>query len=241
MKTYSAGANGVIFNAMNTTANIIDTLQKNFGDSANISYKEIFRQTQLRETQNELMTTEMTMLEYQAYIWCEIDSIPFHASRPFDEQAITISDKCWERMKNDLDYETRMLDIIRDGRLTADPFFGMGSFGTYSILNFDGGEGCQSNMFSKNFGGSTETASKRFDNESENCFWTNRRKKRQQLLEINEMIHRFKEAQQEFNDKKALAAKLQARGNYDEAGAVLSSGVPASFLLAGLMPSGVSV
>ena len=78
--------------------------------------------------------SEMTMEEYQAYIWDKIEFFPFHPSRPNDEEIIRISDKCWERMKNDSAYEEKMMNMIRDGRQVADPFYGMGSPGAYWVL-----------------------------------------------------------------------------------------------------------
>ncbi|MBQ4421995.1 MAG: hypothetical protein II880_02800, partial [Schwartzia sp.] len=86
-------------------------------------------------------TTEMTMAEYQEYIWEKIDSFPFSQTRPYDEQTIKISEKCWNRMKDDPEYENKMMNIIKDGRQYPDPFFGMGSCGAYEVLDFDGGEG----------------------------------------------------------------------------------------------------
>ena len=125
-------------------------------------------------------TSSMTMEEFQDYIWNRIDSFPFHPTRLLDEEAIHISDRCWKRMKEDAGYEKKMMNLIRDGRNTPDPFFGLGSSGAYSVLEFDGGEGCRSHMWSRNFGGNPVSARARFRRESEGSFWKSRQQRHEQ-------------------------------------------------------------
>ena len=71
-------------------------------------------------------------------------------------------------MKSDPEYEEKMMSIIRDGRMYPDPFFGTGmdTGGVYWVLEFDGGEGCWSHGFGKNFGGSTASAKAQFGRDS---------------------------------------------------------------------------
>ena len=185
------------------------------------------------------MTTEMTMAEYQAYIWNKIDSFPFSQTRPYDEQSIKIRDKCWERMKNDSEYEEKMMNIIKDGRQYPDPFFGMGSCGAYEVLDFDGGEGCLSHTFSKNFGGSKSGASSQFDTESEGSFWSNRRKRRKEWQKQAEQHHLEQKMLMEMETLHVRKARLMAQGKFDEAAGIVGAGVPAEFLLMGLGGMGV--
>ena len=187
------------------------------------------------------MTTEMTMAEYQEYIWEKIDSFPFSPTRPYDEQTIKISEKCWNRMKDDPEYENKMMNIIKDGRQYPDPFFGMGSCGAYEVLDFDGGEGCLSHTFSKNFGGSKLGASNQFDKESEGAFWSNRRKRMKELYKESAERYLRRKMEMQMENLHVRKMRLMAQGKYDAAASVVGTGVPASLLLSGLGGTGIGL
>ena len=186
-------------------------------------------------------TTEMTMAEYQEYIWEKIDSFPFSPTRPYDEQTIKISEKCWNRMKDDPEYEDKMMNIIKDGRQYPDPFFGMGSCGAYEVLDFDGGEGCLSHTFSKNFGGSKLGASNQFDKESEGAFWSNRRKRMKELYKESEERYLRRKMEMQMENLHVRKMRLMAQGKYDAAASVVGAGVPASLLLSGIGGTGTEL
>ena len=186
-------------------------------------------------------TTEMTMAEYQEYIWEKIDSFPFSPTRPYDEQTIKISEKCWNRMKDDSEYEEKMMNIIKDGRQYPDPFFGMGSCGAYEVLDFDGGEGCLSHTFSKNFGGSKLGASNQFDKESEGAFWSNRRKRMKELYKESEERYLRRKMEMQMENLHVRKMRLMAQGKYDAAASVVGAGVPASLLLSGIGGTGTEL
>lgn len=186
-------------------------------------------------------TTEMTMAEYQEYIWEKIDSFPFHPTRPYDEQTIKFSEECWDRMKDDPEYEDKMMNIIKDGRQYPDPFFGMGSCGAYEVLNFDGGEGCLSHTFSKNFGGSKLGASNQFDKESEGAFWSNRRKRMKELYKESEERYLRRKMEMQMENLHVRKMRLMAQGKYDAAASVVGAGVPASLLLSGIGGTGTGL
>ena len=186
-------------------------------------------------------SAEMTMTEYQEYIWEKIDSFPFSPTRPYDEEAIKISEKCWNRMKDDPDYEEKMMNIIKDGRQYPDPFFGMGSVGTYCIMEFDGGEGCLSHTFSKNFGGSKLGASNQFDKESEGAFWSNRRKQMKERYKESEERYLQRKMEMQMENLHVRKMRLMAQGKYDEAASVIGAGLPASLLLSGLGGTGAGL
>ena len=186
-------------------------------------------------------TTEMTMAEYQEYIWEKIDSFPFSPTRPYDEQTIKISEKCWNRMKDDSEYEEKMMNIIKDGRQYPDPFFGMGSCGAYEVLDFDGGEGCLSHTFSKNFGGSKLGASNQFDKESEGAFWSNRRKRMKELYKESEDRYLQRKMEMQMENLHVRKMRLMAQGKYDAAASVVGAGLPASLLLSGIGGTGTEL
>lgn len=227
--------------------NLISTVQKRASNIAsNRSYKDILASIQEKsvsgsnsaENVSETKSpAEMTMEEYQSYIWHKIDSFPFSPTRPFDEETIKIADKCWNRMKADSEYEQKMLDIIREGCQYADPFFGMGTSGTYWVLEFDGGEGCYSHGFSKNFGGSPLGARKQFNKESEGGFWTTRAKKRKLQAELDEKYYEQQNMLKRMGEHRAMLRDIQTRqqGLLHTSSDMPIMGVPAEFLLAGLM------
>ena len=223
---------------------LISGMQKKVSQTAsNLSYKDMLASIQAQaessaENVSETKSTaDMTMEEYQTYIWRKIDSFPFSPTRPFDEETIKISDKCWNRMKSDPEYEKKMMDIIKDGRQYPDPFFGMGSSGAYSVLEFDGGEGCRSHTWSKNFGGSRSGARKQFERESEGGFWTIREKRAKQQAELDAKYYEKKEMYQNIGEHRAMLREMIARqqGLPRSSAEIPIMGVPAEFLLAGLM------
>ena len=180
--------------------------------------------------------TEMTMEEYQAYIWEKIDGFPFHPTRLSDEQTIKIRDKCWERMKSDPEYEDRMMNIIKDGRQHPDPFFDMGSSGTYEVLDFDGGEGCHSHTWSKNYGGNKVGAASRFEKESKDGFWSNHIKRAKQRAELDAKYFAEKRMLEKISEQHAAirAARAKQAGLQHTSSDMPIFGVPAEYLLSGL-------
>jgi len=179
---------------------------------------------------------DMTMEEYQAYIVAKIESFPFSPTRPNDEEIIKVSDKCWERMKSDPEYEEKMMSQIREGRMYPDPFYGMGSPGTYWVLEFDGGEGCYSHAWSKNFGGSPAGARKRFEDAADDAV-TVRTKKRKLQRELDERYYEKQRTIKEMNEQIAVMRSAQRKNALlgdDLLPEMPIMGVPAEFLLAGL-------
>ena len=215
--------------------------------SRKTAYGSSFAQTLVSVTTRETTitvtktTTEMTMTEYQEYIWEKIDSFPFHPTRPYDEETVKISEKCWERMKDDPEYEEKMMNLIKDGRQYPDPFFGMGSSGAYWVLEFDGGEGCLSHGFSKNLGGSKSGASSQFDAESEGGFWSSRRKRMKELYQESEERYLRRKMETQLENLHVRKMRLMAQGKYDEAASVAGTGLPASLLLSGLGGTGTGL
>lgn len=211
---------GVGMNGLNAATDILQSIGQTLSTAtAGLSYKDLLKLMQ--DTGADKLTftaaysaktaTDMTMEEYQSYIHVEISKMPFHPSRPFDEEIINFSDKCWERMKNDHDYEEKMLGIIRDGRQVRDPFFGLGSTGTYWELYFDGGEGCHSHGWSKSFGG-TDHAKKMFDDKAANSFWTSRAERaEEQKLAGERYVAQFRQTQA-MSIRIAMMRQIQISG-----------------------------
>lgn len=80
---------------------------------------------------------DMTMEEYKLFISNLLDRIPFDISRPDDREMISISDKGWEQMKKDPDYEAWILGYTVENRSVRNPFAGWpGMSGTLCIEKF---------------------------------------------------------------------------------------------------------
>ena len=80
---------------------------------------------------------EMTMEEYKSFITGLLNTIPFDSTRLNDREIINISDKGWEQMKNDPEYEAWILGYTVENRSVRNPFAGlMGASGSLSIENF---------------------------------------------------------------------------------------------------------
>lgn len=101
---------------------------------------------------------------------------------------------------------------------------------------FDGGEGCKSRGFSKNFGGNKETASDKFDKESDGGFWSSKRLlKKKMQMEIEQIIHKKRMMIQEINEEVALTREIKMKQSIMENAPELPiTGVPAKYLLANL-------
>ncbi|MBQ9480198.1 MAG: hypothetical protein IJU71_11685 [Selenomonadaceae bacterium] len=168
-----------------TSSTMLQNLYSTMADNniSAMSYKATFKSVQMQQT---AFGTSMSMTEYQVYISAKIDDIPFGATRPFDEQAIKISDAGWLKMKNDPAHEQFVLNAIARSRQMIDEMFNRGGVGNYSILSFDDTQNVGSNMFSKMFGGSLESARSTFEYESWNAFWISRAQRAEQAAAIED-------------------------------------------------------
>lgn len=85
----------------------------------------------------EVSAKDMTMDEYKSFITSLLYSIPFDATRIYDEEVVSISDEGWEQMKNDPDYEAWVLGYTAENRSVRNPFFGLpGTSGNFYVEKF---------------------------------------------------------------------------------------------------------
>ena len=141
---------------------------------------------------------DMTMEEYKAFFTALMDSIPFNASHQGDVEIWSISEKGWEQMKNDPEYEAWVLGYTSENRAVYNPF---ASWPGYSP-----------NICTEKFGDSIEQhigqsvpmstgSSKKADDSDEESWWMRRHKKLKELLEQQEKATRQQAA---LNRKTAL-------------------------------------
>lgn len=88
------------------------------------------------------LTKNMTMDEYQAYIYTLIDRIPYDYTRQNDTTVVSITAKGWEQMRNDPKYEAWVIGYLVEDRSIRNPFYAWG--------NNDG------NIISEHFGASID-------------------------------------------------------------------------------------
>ncbi len=80
---------------------------------------------------------QMSMNAYKTMIYSILDRIPFDVTRQYDREIISISEKGWEQMKGDADYEAWILGYTVENRSVPNPFSGwMGASGNLCIEKF---------------------------------------------------------------------------------------------------------
>lgn len=146
---------------------------------------------------------DMTMEEYQSYFYSLLDTVPYDATRVYDENHLSISDEGWEQMKKDPDYEAWILGYFAEDRAVRNPFFGWGGNSGMVIFEHFGasieehhGEG-----YSKSSINGDKTAKK------EESWWMKRHKRTKELLK-EQQLKAAKEA------KAKEAADLQEYRNH---------------------------
>lgn len=148
------------------------------------------------------MTESMTMDEYQVYIYALIDKIPYDYTRQNDTTFVSISDRGWEQMRKDPDYEAWILGYLVEDRSIRNPFYAWG--------NNSG------NVISEHFGASIDEhlgqsfskavlKSNLSDNDDEEEDWWIKRHKRMKKL-LKEQVERTM--------KKNAAQKAELQDEY---------------------------
>lgn len=147
---------------------------------------------------------DMTMEEYKAFFTALMDSIPFDASHQGDVEIWSISEKGWEQMKNDPEYEAWVLGYTSENRAVYNPF---ASWPGYSpgICTEKFGD-----CIEQHIGQSIPTSSgssKKTEDSDEESWWVRRHKKLKELLELQEKAAR---------QQAALNRKIALENLYEE-------------------------
>ena len=101
----------------------------------------------------------MSMSEFKDVMSRVIAGIPHHATRPYDEETVLISEEGWENMKRDPDYAAYVVGLLKEDRSFANPFFAMGDKGSYCVQHFGASpEDYHGVGFSKIYGGTAAGA-----------------------------------------------------------------------------------
>lgn len=181
-------------------------------------------------------TAEMTMDEYKAYLEEKLAAIPWHPNRYNDEESITITDAGWERLKNDSEYERKLLDDIAIDRSYYSPLLGTG--GTYCTRKIGATEvEYEGWSWSKQYGfGSAENSRSVFEEKSKDSQMRMRAQKKKQMAEAEEKYYAQKRMLEKMSEQLSAIRTARARmaGLSHTASDMPIFGVPAEFLLAGL-------
>lgn len=107
---------------------VVDEYKRKHPDHASHVDQQVKAGRAVREKNAAGISTEnMTMAEYQAWFFALLDTIPYDSTRVNDTTTITISDKGWEQMRKDQDYEAWILGYFVEDRAVRNPFFGWGN------------------------------------------------------------------------------------------------------------------
>ena len=242
-------SNTIHVGGMHGLESLINGVQKKVSHTtSNLSYKDMLASIQAQaEASSESVsetksTADMTMEEYKAYLGEKLSAIPWHPNRYNDEESITITDAGWEQLKNDPEYEQWLVDHITTDRSFYSPLLGKG--GTYSTRKIGATkEEYDGWSWSKQYGfGSAEASRKQFEEKSEDCFITIRAKKRKLQAEMDEKYYEqrmmLREISEQYATQRAIAA--HKNGIMPTVPEIPITGVPAEFLLAGLIGGGAT-
>lgn len=164
------------------TESVVDSYKRKHPDHASHVNQQVRAGKTVREKNGvaDLSTEYMTMEEYQAYFYALLETIPYDPTRVNDTTILTISDKGWEQMRKDPDYEAWILGYFVEDRAVHNPFFGWG--------NNDG------NMITEHFGASIEEhhgegfskaalkGNSDNDDDDEEDWWIKRHKRMKKLM-----------------------------------------------------------
>lgn len=150
---------------------------------------------------------DMTMEEYKQFFTALMDSIPRDPSQKNDVEIWSISEKGWEQMKNDPEYEAWVLGYTSENRSVYIPF---ASWPGYSP-----------NFCTEKFGDSIEQhigqtvpmhtgSSKKAGSADEESWWVKRQKRLKELLEEQEKRAREQDALNRNAMEKALLQERMA-------------------------------
>ena len=111
------------------TESVVDKYKRRHPDHAAHVDKQVRAGKSVKERNgvSNLSTENMTMAEYQAYFYALLDTIPYDSTRINDTSVISISDKGWEQMRKDPEYEAWILGYFVEDRAVRNPFFGWGN------------------------------------------------------------------------------------------------------------------
>lgn len=207
-KSTSASFTAAVNQASGRKKSVVDEFIKKHPDEAGTVNGQVNAgKAVLRKNGAENISREdMTMEEYKQFFTKLMNSIPFDSSQQNDVEIWKISEKGWEQMKNDPDYEAWVLGYTSLDRAFHNPFASM--------------LGYSPNLHTEQFGASIEehlgqsvpmdNSSKKAQADSdEEDWWTKRHKKLEEFLEQQEMKAQQRRAMSQRRNQQAQLLQMQ--------------------------------
>ncbi len=158
---------------------------------------------------------EMTMEEYKQYIYNRISMLPMHPSHSQDCVTIKISEKGFEAMKADPEYEEWVIGWLKEDFNTCNPWASICG-GNY-VVHYIGATKEQYHAESWNM--NAQDGSDRYDKKSKDSFWERRTEQDKKRLEEQRKYREAVEAQ----EKRGIELMLYERSVIQN-GALAASG-----------------
>ena len=172
-------------------------------------------------------TSEMSLDEYKQYIVDKIQSLPAASTHFLDSETVVISDKGYEAMQTDPEYEAWVLDTIQKNLSTPTyAAFVTPQLEHYGVHSFGASK--------EEYRGQSWSNQKNSPLETTESYWTTRRKRSKHILELEQEMFNNVRILKELSNRKAQvrAAQAKAAGLDDELKPEpVIVGIPAEFLL----------
>lgn len=127
------------------------------------------------------LTENMSMEEYQAYIYALIDKIPYDYTRQNDTTFVSISDRGWEQMRKDPKYEAWIIGYLVEDRSIRNPFYAWGN-NAGNVISERFGASIDEHLGQSVSKASFKSNSSDNDDDEEEDWWIKRHKRMKKLL-----------------------------------------------------------
>ncbi|MCH5267082.1 MAG: hypothetical protein J1E62_01955 [Lachnospiraceae bacterium] len=204
-------------NSRKTIESVVEQYKKMHPDQASVVDSQVLAGKALKKKKgvSDVDTEKMSMGAYKSFIFALLDSIPFHPSRRYDKELISISEAGWEQMKKDPDYEAWVLGYTVQNRSVPNPFFGLaGASGSYYMEYFGA---TIDEHIGKSLGSIELRPSTSPNKKKEKSWWEKRQERMKELLEEYVEKQRRKEqaqrklAQEQYHNS-VYASQQRLRG-----------------------------
>lgn len=183
-------------------------------------------------------TTEMTMAEYQEYIYEKISNLPVHPTQANRSASVFISAEGFAEMKANSEYEDWVIGKLEEDFAISNPL--CPRYGSYVVYQFGAKKSDYhgDSWYPAFQGGQGDRV---YRERSEGAFWSNRRKQIKELYKESEERYLRRKKEMQMENLHVRKMRLMAQGKYDEAASVIGAGLPASLLLSGIGGTGTGL
>lgn len=183
-------------------------------------------------------TTEMTMAEYQEYIYEKISTLPVHPTQANRSASVFISAEGFAEMKANSEYEDWVIGKLKEDFAISNPL--CPRCGSYVVYQFGAKKSDYhgDSWYPEFQGGQGDRV---YRERSEGAFWSNRRKQTKERYKESEERYLRRKKEMQMENLHVRKMRLMAQGKYEEAASVIGTGLPASLLLSGIGGTGTGL